>query len=857
MTSAGTGLLDEARRDPASALTRGRELLLFLAESDHGERSLTLRAMSIAARNAATMQESLALGEEAVTEGRLAGDSSLEAEAMTTLAGSQAISGDTDLALDTLASAAMFAPRPVLAGIQFQRAVILSTRGEVEPALLAYSEALPVLEENKDRVRVAMTMHNRGLLYVLTGHLDAAEADLVGAHRLHSEDGHLHLLSGVEHNLGLLAAHRGDIPSTLERFAESERLESDGSGTSTTVHASRCEVLLSAGLYREALQLATSIYESLSERGLVEDEAEARLVAAQAAFLAGDTNLAEQLAHSAARMFERQRRPIWVANAKRVVIHARFAQQQLDDELLATAGEIADVLESGLAIASWDARLMAGLIAIDLDRLDLAAQNLERVARIDTGPVELRMQAKLARARLQLALGDRAGAMAAANAGMRLLDHYQSVVGASDIRLGMEQHAAALGETGLQLAIEAGRARRVYAWMERTHANALRFKPVVPSDDKAQVTELAQLRKLTVELRSAGPEEATAVTRDISALQDSIRTRARHSRGPGVVDNPDGPKQLADHLEDHSLVEMDTVDGTIWGVVVTKGRFRLVELGSEQQAIEEADSLRFQMRRLARGRGSPEVAHEIARRLDQLLLAPFRLHDEPLVIVPTPGLHALPWRALPSLQSRPFMVSPSAGLWLRAQQQMAPMPGQLLVAGPDLELSDEEVNRLARLYPQAEVVSSGSSSVGVVLASLDGAGMAHIASHASFQFENPMFSSLRLADGDLNVYDLERLGSVPRLVVLSACDSGFTDTRPGEELMGLSSALLSMGASSIIASVGLVPDSVATKDLMVEMHRGLVAGSSPSVALHQAQMAVSGTPEGFVAASSFVCIGAG
>jgi CHAT domain-containing protein len=65
-----------------------------------------------------------------------------------------------------------------------------------------------------------------------------------------------------------------------------------------------------------------------------------------------------------------------------------------------------------------------------------------------------------------------------------------------------------------------------------------------------------------------------------------------------------------------------------------------------------------------------------------------------------------------------------------------------------------------------------------------------------------MFSSLRLADGDLYVYDIERLGSAPDLVVLSACDSGFTETRPGEELMGLSSALLSMGTRSIIASVG-------------------------------------------------------
>ena len=90
-----------------------------------------------------------------------------------------------------------------------------------------------------------------------------------------------------------------------------------------------------------------------------------------------------------------------------------------------------------------------------------------------------------------------------------------------------------------------------------------------------------------------------------------------------------------------------------------------------------------------------------------------------------------------------------------------------------------------------------------------------------------MFSSLRLSDGDLTVYDMERMRRVPQLVVLSACDSGFSDAHPGEELMGLSAALLSMGARSLIASVGLVPDSDATRALMLALHRNLRAKMTP------------------------------
>jgi CHAT domain-containing protein len=295
----------------------------------------------------------------------------------------------------------------------------------------------------------------------------------------------------------------------------------------------------------------------------------------------------------------------------------------------------------------------------------------------------------------------------------------------------------------------------------------------------------------------------------------------------------------------------------LWAVVVRNARFRLRELGPEAEVMAELESLRFAMRRLARGRGSLDAAPQVARRLDGMLFGSMRLGDGPLVIVPTPTLHATPWWAMSTCQARPVSISPSAELWYVARQATSRQEHVLVAAGPDLELSDAEVAEVGALYPGATLFRSEDSLVETVQTHLDGAGLAHIASHAYFQFENPMFSSLRLADGDLNVYDIERLSTAPSLVVLSACDSGFTETHPGEELMGLSSALLSMGTKTVIASVGIVPDSAATKDLMVALHRGLIAGLSPSHALQEAQSQVAGTPEGYIAASSFICIGAG
>jgi CHAT domain-containing protein len=120
-----------------------------------------------------------------------------------------------------------------------------------------------------------------------------------------------------------------------------------------------------------------------------------------------------------------------------------------------------------------------------------------------------------------------------------------------------------------------------------------------------------------------------------------------------------------------------------------------------------------------------------------------------------------------------------------------------------------------------------------------------------------MFSHLRLADGPLTVYDMERLGRPPRTVVLSACNVGLSAVHPGEELMGLTAALLGLGTATVLGSV-LPAQDAATQDLMVDLHGRLAAGDAPAQALASAQLVRSGElDELSVTAAAFVCFGAG
>ena len=85
-----------------------------------------------------------------------------------------------------------------------------------------------------------------------------------------------------------------------------------------------------------------------------------------------------------------------------------------------------------------------------------------------------------------------------------------------------------------------------------------------------------------------------------------------------------------------------------------------------------------------------------------------------------------------------------------------------MVAGPGLAHAAEEVAEVAAHPPRRRHAGRpDGASVERVKAAIDGADLAHVAAHGTFRSDNPLFSSLHLADGPLTVYDLEALRRAP------------------------------------------------------------------------------------------------
>jgi CHAT domain-containing protein len=275
----------------------------------------------------------------------------------------------------------------------------------------------------------------------------------------------------------------------------------------------------------------------------------------------------------------------------------------------------------------------------------------------------------------------------------------------------------------------------------------------------------------------------------------------------------------------------------------------------------EVEMTRFVLRRLARGRVQPGdelvFKHRGAKLEDSLLGdAVVGLGDAPVVIIPPGRLRAVPWTLMPSLRDRAVTVAPSAATWLRARRMTPPSPQHTaLVVGPGLASQGAEVEPLGARYPGAVMLGHGSATAEGVLGALDGAWLAHIAAHGSFRADNPMFSSILLDDGPLTVHDFERLGRAPYRLVLAGCDSGVAAPVGADELLGLVSSLVPLGAAGIVASILPVNDR-AVVPLMLALHDALQRGAPLAEALLAARRAAGDDPSAEATAHSFMALGA-
>ncbi|MDX6695535.1 MAG: hypothetical protein QOF02_3138 [Blastocatellia bacterium] len=294
----------------------------------------------------------------------------------------------------------------------------------------------------------------------------------------------------------------------------------------------------------------------------------------------------------------------------------------------------------------------------------------------------------------------------------------------------------------------------------------------------------------------------------------------------------------------------------IW--VVSKTRFDLVLKPITAAALEQKIDA-YQASVIGKG---PEAAvRQAGRELSEILIPPDLDGAKQLCVVPDKSLHQLAFASLVSpagkylLEEFALFYAPSSSVLALATEnargkERSGEESLLSVGNPDFDREENpnladlrdaeaEAKAIAVDYQKPLELLGGDATKEKFLRDFASVEVIHFAGHFVANRQLPGNSKLLFAGGKLRTSELGAY-KLPKakLVVLSACETGFERYDKSEGAIGIARAFLALGAPLVVATQWKV-DSEPTKDLMIAFHRNRTEQRLPSAeSLRRAQLEV-------------------
>jgi CHAT domain-containing protein len=511
----------------------------------------------------------------------------------------------------------------------------------------------------------------------------------------------------------------------------------------------------------------------------------------------------------------------------------------------------------------------------------LQAENLRVVSA--TGAALWEVEVGLTHARMQVAAGDRAGALAEADRIEPLIARLDTDAQAwfrSNVEItrslarGASTPDAVAGELGRAVRYFRGNANwelrgRLALADTRVDQRAL-DDAVAQFDTVLQVLHADHSRVNGVEEGELAAEAPRVRDRLVSSLLAANRAadalavldRSRSVLRTVAVEDPRAARGVPRVPAGRSVLVYAHLGDTLFAWTVRGSSVVAHRLPSTAAAVD-----RDAAQALASLEGSADegAALPALSRLYDGLVRPVAAELGPpstdVVVIADGPLAALPFAALFDRSTGHYLVQDhgvrtALGVRQAAAQRRARngASGTVLVASPDpagveglrldpLPGARAEADSVQRIHPGATRLSGGAASREALLAALPRAGLFHFAGHAIANPRHPESSYLAVAPGlrggaptldaaTIGALDLRRL----QLVVLSACQT--QEGAPGGGAQGLAGAFLGAGAGGVVASLWRVGD-LRTRELTVAFHHayrtGATAGDA-SAALRAVQL---------------------
>ena len=694
-------------------------------------------------------------------------------------------------------------------------------------------------------------------------------------------------LAGIEGNIGLFALLQGRYDRALDYL---ERSRQHYTSLGLTIQAILAEheiadAYLELNLAAEALAIYERVIPILAQHEMRAEQARAQAYKGRALILLGRTKEAQRSLEQAQQLYAAEQNPVGAALVE--LTHAQLLYQQGKFEgarMLAVKAEPA-LFMSG----SWQRLLLARWLRGEADRVlgnlgsarDLLQQTLQQAEAHQQPQIAERCFSSLGAVALHE--GDLQLAEVNFRKAIELTEELRAPIPAEEFRTAFFSSRMSPYHELAKLCLTDSdeRAAEALGFVERARSRALadalagRITLSTEAHDDFEVHLQGQVSKLREELNylynqihrsirgPAQTQEANSeLEQELLERERKLLEITRQLQHRGVKDKKASEEQ--DYFSitqlqaalgaNRALVEYTTIDDKLIAFVVTDQSVKVVrDLGTESEIVAEIERCRFQLDTLRYGSTRvrdhlPALAARTQKHLrslyDRLLrtIEP-EIGDRHLAIVPHRELHYLPFQALHDgesylIERREVTFAPSAVVL----QECLDRPkhrfrNALLLGVADEQIPGvhEELHALDGVFAGVKRFSDETATTEALRKNSTGVDVLHLACHAQFRSDNPLFSSLRLGDGWFTARDAYGLKLNCGLVTLSACETGMNTVAPGDELMGLARGFLSAGSPTVVLSLWTIDDQ-ATAELMVAFYEELATTNSPSAALRGAQV---------------------
>jgi CHAT domain-containing protein len=715
------------------------------------------------------------------------------------------------------------------------------------------------------------------------GHIDRfEESDEMYARsiELSHKLGMMDLWTQASYNRNYLEYSRGRYSAALEGFS---RLRREFEGAGSLRHLSLCdldeaEIYLQLNLSNDAAMLAVRAAEQFEILGLRYEQAKATSLYGVALMQQGALPKAFEAFQSSEQIFELENNRYWIGLLDLYRSEAHLSLHSYG-EAYVLADRAKEIFEQ-LAIPSRKIGSLVLLGRASLGLNDLAAAQRysteinEIVAALSVPPVlfsyhllcaEIAEHAKIP--------GD---AQIHYEAAIRELELHQARLHHDDLRVtffkGGQRAFDALVRLSLDKPDQTNALSSAYAWCERARSRGLieLLSHCPPSGrGRVEASLLSRINRLREELNTyyARSQQETRPIRRSAAFENIARKEkelARILREVSVVDPEYASLQQVSIAtlesvqavlpKETTLIEYFTTNEEVLVFIISAGGAKAVRRVCAAKRLSSLqEGLTFHLEAFMLGDDysvvhAPQILESTIRQLSELyrcLVAPFidDLRTPNLVIVPHGGLHVLPFHAFYDgcqylIDRFEISYAPSASvLKFCLEKDNVPDTSPLLVGVTDenAPMVAEEIARLRRMFPDASVLLDKAATRAAFEEKAGTSRFLHIATHAIFREDNPMFSSFKLADGWCTAFDLFSISCQTNLVTLSGCQSGITKISGADDLLGLMRGFLYAGARSLLLTLWNVNDESAAA-LMECFYREWQQGATKGMALRRAML---------------------